>query len=270
MNACFDPSAEAASVANLRARDRLLSLPYEPLFIADWDRALMIHYEVDPAQLRRIIPFELDLIDGCAHVSLVAFTLRRMRPRFGGAVLEWLSKPIATHHFLNVRTYVRCHGESGIVFMTEWLSNRLSVHLGPIAFGLPYRYGAISYNHDHERGRLSGKVVDRSDANLAFEYSATVDPAAVFSQCVSGSLSEMLMERYTAFTHARGKSRFFRVWHLPWKQQPVCVDVIDQSLLEANWDFFRRAEPVAANYSWGVENVLMGWPHDVDRISYCS
>jgi uncharacterized protein YqjF (DUF2071 family) len=74
------------------------------------------------------------------------------------------------------------------------------------------------------------------------------------------------MERYTAFTRVSGKSRFFRVWHAPWKQQPASVEVLDQRLLEANGDVFRGAKPVGANYSFGVENVWMGWPHDIGRI----
>jgi len=59
--------------ASEAARCRLLSSPGEPLFIADWDRALMIHYEVDGVALQRKVPFELDLWNGRAFVSLVAF-----------------------------------------------------------------------------------------------------------------------------------------------------------------------------------------------------
>src|SRR5947207_2991822 len=70
-------------------RRRLLSLPGEPLFIADWDAALMIHYEVDAELLQRVVPFELDLLDGRAFVSLVAFTMRGMRPRWGGRFAAW-------------------------------------------------------------------------------------------------------------------------------------------------------------------------------------
>src|SRR5438105_955225 len=60
------------------AQRRLLSVPGEPLFVADWERALMIHYQVDPEELQRVVPFELDLHEGRAFVTLVAFTLRRM------------------------------------------------------------------------------------------------------------------------------------------------------------------------------------------------
>jgi uncharacterized protein len=95
------------------ARVRLLSLAGEPLFFADWLRTLMIHYEVDAGALQRVVPFELDLRDGRAFVSAVAFTLSGMRPRIASRVTGWLLKPIATHHFLNVRTYVRVNGEIG-------------------------------------------------------------------------------------------------------------------------------------------------------------
>src|SRR6266404_7917790 len=100
-------NALARFTASEAARRRLLSVPGEPMFIADWDRSLMIHYEVDGVALQRKVPFELDLWNGRAFVSLVVFTLCGMCPRLGGRVTALLLKPIATHEFLNVRTYVR-------------------------------------------------------------------------------------------------------------------------------------------------------------------
>src|SRR5258708_319413 len=98
------------------ARRRLLSCGGEPLFLADWDRVLMIHFEVEPEALQQAVPFELDLNNGRAFVSVVAFTMRSMRPRLGGRLAALLMRPIATHEFLNVRTYVQNAGETGIFF----------------------------------------------------------------------------------------------------------------------------------------------------------
>src|SRR5690242_15200228 len=92
------------------ARRRLLSSRGEPLFLADWLRPVFIHYEVPARLLQRDVRFELDLHEGKAYVSLVAFTMRRMRPFYGGALTAWLLKPIANNDFLNVRTYVRHRG----------------------------------------------------------------------------------------------------------------------------------------------------------------
>ena len=242
------------------ARARLLSVRGEPLFIADWDRVLMIHYEVDPVRLQRVVPFALDLHEDRAFVSLVAFTLRGMRPRWGGRLAAWLMQPIATHDFLNVRTYVRHGSETGIYFMAEWLANRLSVALGPTFFGLPYRHGRIKYSHRSFTTTLSGRVEDTA-GNGVLAYRGTLHSNAGFRECEHGSMTEWLMERYTAFTHTKGKARFFRVWHSPWPQAPAEVAVTDQSLLERNWPLFREASLAGANFSPGVKDVWMGRPH---------
>ena len=236
----------------------MLAVRGEPMFYARWDRAVFIHYEADPALLQRDVPFDLDLRDGHAYVSIVAFTLSRMRPRIGGRIGEWLFKPIATHEFLNVRTYVRHHGEPGIYFLAEWLSNRLSVRLGPRTFGLPYRFGRIQYHHACSGRGLDGTVEARG-SRLA--YAGQVCRSDLESS-EAGSLTEFLLERYTAFT-ARGKrARFFRVWHLPWEQAPAEVDVSNATLLEETGAWWRTAECIGANYSPGAE-VWMGRPHRI-------
>ena len=219
----------------------------------------MIHYEADPVALQSCVPFELDLFDGRAFVSLVAFTLRRMRPRRGGRIGEWLLKPIATHEFLNVRTYVRANDEPGIFFLVEWLFNRLSVPLGPPVFGLPYRYGRIDYCHDRPLQGLSGRVEAKGGC-FAYHGTATNER---FAPCEPGSLTEFLMERYTAFTRpSLGRRRLFRVWHEPWPQTPLVVETMATDLLATTGEWWNTAEYIGANYSPGVE-VWMGRPHKI-------
>jgi uncharacterized protein YqjF (DUF2071 family) len=241
------------------ARRRMLRTPGEPLFYASWDQAVMIHYEADPDALQRDVPFDLDLRDGRAFVSLVAFTLRRMRPRRGGRIGEWLLKPIATHEFLNVRTYVRANDEPGIFFLVEWLSNRLSVPLGPPVFGLPYRYGRIDYLHNGAAEEFSGRV-DAKGGSFSYRGAAARKPLA---PCEPGSLTEFLMERYTAFTHpGRGRRRLFRVWHEPWPQTPLDIETTATDLLATSGEWWKSAEYIGANYSPGVD-VWMGRPHRI-------
>lgn len=248
------------------ARRRILSQSGEPLLIASWRNALMIHFEVEASALQRDVPFELDLRNGRAYVSLVAFTMKNMRPRFGGWLTALLFRPIATHDFLNVRTYVRQGDERGIHFIAEWLTNRFAVMLGPGTFGLPYRYGRISYNCDHERGVISGRVREaKNTASLEFE--AKLSGPAHFETCRAGSLDEWLMERYTAFNSAGGKRLFFRVWHPPWPQQRAEAIVGAKSLLTQNWRWFTQAKLLAANFSPGFDTVWMGKPTPLPRMS---
>jgi len=228
----------------------------KPLFRADWSRAVFIHYEVEPSALQQCVPFPLHLREGRAYVSLVAFTLRRLRPRIGGRTGRWLLRPISDHQFLNVRTYVCAAGEPGIYFLAEWLSTRLAVPLGPICFGLPYRLGKIAYQHQ-QTCALAGRVKAGSGE---FRYRGEVKPGAPCRPCLAGTLDEFLLERYTAFTCRGCRRRFFRVWHEPWPQSPATVVVEAGTLLRRTGLWFREARVITAHYSPGVEDVWMGPP----------
>jgi uncharacterized protein YqjF (DUF2071 family) len=246
------------STLSAAARQRMLASPGEPMFYARWDRAVFIHYAADAATLQPDIPFELDLHNGRAFVSIVAFTLSRMRPRIGGRFGEWLLRPIATHEFLNVRTYVRHHGEPGIYFLAEWLSNPLSVRLGPRTFGLPYRFGRLIYEHATNGFAVRG-TVDAPEGRLTYDGNIC---GSTFEASEVDSLTEFMLERYTAFTQRGKRSRFFRVWHMPWEQVPADIHVTAGSLLASTGPCWKNAEYVGANYCPGAE-VWMGRPHRI-------
>ena len=253
------PTVRIFQEPNAAAKERILSLRGEPLFLAAWERTLMMHFEVDPKRLQRDVPFQLDLWKGRAFVSVVAFTMRGMRPRLGGKLAAVLLRPIATHEFLNVRTYVRHGDECGIHFLAEWLPNRLAVQLGPATFGLPYHYGRIAYEHDWQNGRIQGRVSDAGNCVRLAYHCEWIAPAS-FRPCVAGSFDEWLMERYTAFNSAGGRKRFFRVWHPPWPQCAAAVRLDETTLLTNRWPWFKQAQPVGANFSPGFDEVWMGWP----------
>lgn len=239
---------------------------FEPLFIADWRHVMMIHFAVDAGALQRDVPFALDLRHGQAFVTLVAFSMADMRPVIGGKLAAWLFQPIATHDFLNVRTYVRVGNEAGIHFLAEWVSNRLALLLGPRTFALPYRHGRITYQNDHAKGPVHGSVQDEQ-TGAGFEYHATPAADNSFTPCEPGSLHEWLMERYTAFNCVGRRKRFFRVWHEPWSQCTCEVRITSESLLRSNWSWLATAHQVGANLSPDVHGVWLGRPHVVrDRL----
>jgi len=255
--------AAANRVADLSqaARRRFLAREKKPLLLGDWTRALFLHFEVPAEVLRPCVPFELDLWQGRALVSAVAFSMEHLRPGFGGAVARWFFWPIANHEFFNVRAYVRFHGHPGIFFIREWLNNPLSVLFGPRAYGLPYRFARIQYEHRSGAGRLSGRVGD------GFAYRAQIDTGVSYDHCAGGSLDEFLLERYTALTRRGRRSRYFQIAHEPWQQNSVAARITDDKLLRRNFPWFAKARLVGANYSPGVQDVWMGAPRPVGLLS---
>lgn len=236
------------------AKTRMLRLRGEPFLFAGWHGAVFLHFAVKPEELQLFVPFALDVFDdGLAYVSCVAFTMRGLRPRAGGA---WLMKPIATHEFLNVRTYVRHGAERGIYFLAEWLPNKLAVTLGPALFGLPYRLGANRYHHE-DAEQVSGEVIDKASGK-ALRYIA--EKATALRTCDQGTREEFLLERYTAFTEFHGLKRCFHVWHPPWNFSELDAQVADVSLLDCTGSWAAHASLVAAHCAAGFDRVWMGRP----------
>ncbi len=256
--------ADQPGQLSVAARQRFARLEGKPPLTSDWLHTVMIHYAVAPEVLRPIVPFDLDTRDDRAYVSLVAFDMKRLRPARFGSVGAALFSPIGNHPFLNLRTYVRDGNETGIYFLTEYLSNPISVPLGPPIFGLPYRWGRVDYQNEPTEGfRVQGRV-RKAWNGPAIEYEGQLDGRAVMP-APAGSLTEFLMERYTAFTYWYGMRRRFRIWHEPWPQVPVSIDIRNDALLRSEMTWYDGAELCGANYSPGVTNVWMGRPRLMRR-----
>lgn len=235
---------------------------FRPALLADWDDVTFVHFAVDPASLQRHVPFALDLFDGAAYISLVAFTQRNLRPCLGGRLAAMLSAPLASHEFLNVRTYVRYGGEEGIYFLCEWIPNRLATWLGPPLYGLPYRLGRLAYEYDRMSGRCKHCIME-GGACLAFDavFDLSVPPA----HAAEDTLEAFLLERYVAFTCCRGRNRCFRVSHLPWLLHRADIQMRDSTLLTKAAVEWSHALPVAGHYSPGVKNVGLGPPVRIEE-----
>jgi uncharacterized protein YqjF (DUF2071 family) len=261
MNAMVDVSA--TTPRGEEARQRYLDHEGAPLFLANWERALFLHYAVAPEVLAPHVPFPLDLRDGQAYVSLVAFTMRRFRFARGGGLAEGLGRAIGDLRFLNVRTYVRHQGEPGIQFLAEWISSGTQTLLGPLLYSLPYHWGRLEYDHRHEVGEVSGRVASRFGGE-EFVYEArfphTAGACPDWRGSESDTTDDFLLERYTAFNGRPERGHYFRIWHEPWEQTRAEVNVHNDSLLRENFPWWPQATLVGANYSPGAFGVWMGAP----------
>ena len=239
------------------ARQRLR----QPFLLTDWHHTVFLHFVVDVDILQPDVPFPLDCWESRAYVSVVAFQQRRFVLHRGGRAISWLTGPIGSHDFCNVRTYVRPGDEPGVFFLTEWISRRLTVLIARALYGLPYRLAQLRYDHDTRSGMFRAEVAAPSDGRLAcrarIDYDRPVAPAP------ADSLEAFTMERYTAYTQSGGRRRCFWIWHEPWPQQRIEAELGEDSLLRQTFKWYHAAELAAANYSPGVRGVWIGRPHRV-------
>lgn len=230
--------------------------------VADWRRFLFVHYSLPPEALAPHVPYELDLFEEHAFVSLVFFTLERMRTPFWGSVGEVLLRPISNHPFLNVRTYVNHRGRDGICFLAEWIPNRISEKIGPLTYGLPYRFGEFDHEFRRDDGVARLGIDDpRIGARLAIAY-----PIALTEErpCEPDTAEDFLLERYRAYTFRGPVRRSFSVAHEPWRIRPVDWIRANTALVERAFPWFKAATFHSAHVSVGVTDVEMGFPHHVE------
>jgi hypothetical protein len=110
-----------------------------PFLKARWSNVCLVTYAVPPALLRPRVPagLDLDLRDGQAFVSLVAFDFLDTR------VLSVGWPGYRNFAEINLRFYVRRGLERGVVFVREFVPQRLTVWLARLLYNEPYAAAPI-------------------------------------------------------------------------------------------------------------------------------
>ncbi|HRI42682.1 MAG TPA: DUF2071 domain-containing protein [Fimbriimonadaceae bacterium] len=200
-----------------------------------WRDLLFMHFAMDPAELRPLIPegLDLDLYPDSsgrpsAWIGVVPFRMEGIRFSWSSS-LPWLSAFPET----NVRTYVHRAGkEPGVWFFSLDAARWIACKIGRSQFGL-------AYWHAHMRVKRHGETVVYDSTRIegggnqsaTLETVATIGPAA---GCVEGhSLDFFLLERYLLYALRAGVLCKARVWHRPYPVRGARLDSCHQSLTAA-------------------------------------
>jgi uncharacterized protein YqjF (DUF2071 family) len=211
-----------------------------------WRGLLFLHWAVSPDALRSVVPRELplDLREGSAWVSVIAFEIRSARPPLlpPGLGIDFLET--------NVRTYVRLPGgEPAIWFFSLEASSPLAVAGARIAYGLPYRFARMA--RESEDAAVVYRTVRRQGPDApGLEVRYRVGPPRGTAE--PGSLDEFLVERYVLHVVRRGAVRTVRVRHPPYPLRDVEVESVAENLLLAGGIARPDTAPLA-HFSDGVD-----------------
>ncbi|HZU14860.1 MAG TPA: DUF2071 domain-containing protein [Chloroflexota bacterium] len=226
-----------------------------PVLLTGWRDVLFHHLAIDPATLQPHVPFELDLHDGQAYVSIVLFSQDRLRLAAGGMARRLIPGAGAAR-LCNLRTYVRAGDEGAVYFLREWISDPLASAVAPCVYGLPTVPAQIRYENDVTAGILFGQVAAGADR---LDVSARLDYAAAEEGAPADSLTHFLLERYRAVTD-RGRPRAFRIWHPSWRVQRVTAEIGDDALLRRVAPWYDLAAAPFTQFTRGMATVLIGRP----------
>lgn len=210
-----------------------------------WEDLLFLHWAVDPAEVQAVLPPGLcvDLWQGVAHVGIVGFRMRAVRPA-GLPALPWLSY----FNELNVRVYVRdARGEPGVWFLSLDCDRDPAVRIARGWFGLPYEHASMSYALQDGRRELRCRRRGRDEtAVYAWRPAGPAEPAE------PGSLEFHLAERYNFFALRKGRLLRGQVHHEPYRLSGVSE--LAWSQLPAGWDGLSlpARQPDLAHCSAGV------------------
>lgn len=207
--------------ALLATAHRPWPLPTRPWVLTmDWRDLLFLHWRVDAAALQRCVPegVAIETFDGSAWLGVVPFRMARTRGRF-------LPPVPSTGEFpeLNVRTYVRCGGRSGVWFFSLDAASRLAVEGARVTFGLPYFRARMGIHRDGDRLRYTSERTDRRAPPASF--AAAWHPTTSFAPAAPGTLEHFLVERYCLFAQRRGRLLRGDIAHPPWQLARAAVDL---------------------------------------------
>jgi len=212
------------------AAHRPWPLPGGPWVMAQsWHDLLFAHWQVDVAELRPLLPpqLQIDTFERSAWLAVVPFRMTGVRLR-GTPGLPWLS----AFPELNVRTYVKCDGKPGVWFFSLDAGNALAVAIARAWFHLPYFRARMSctnqdgWNHYESERTHHGALA----ALLKCRYRPL--GKVFFPQ--SGTLEHFLTERYCLYT-TDGRGRIIRgeIHHPPWPLQRAEAELAHNSMAES-------------------------------------
>lgn len=212
-----------------------------------WVDLAFLHWRVSADALRALVPadLEIDTFEGNAWIGVTPFRMTGVRPI--------ALPPIPTvNDFpeLNVRTYVRFGGKSGVWFFSLDAGSQLAVFGARTIVGLPYFHASmlerrVAADIQYESVRTDDRG---APAELRARYRATGEPF----RSAPGTLEHWLTERYCLFAMHAGMLLRLDIEHEPWTLHRATADV-ERNTMAAAAGIALPNEPPHALFSGALD-----------------
>lgn len=205
-----------------------------------WRRLLFMHWPIPFDQLRPLVPAELELeqFDGSAWIGMTPFLVTGLRPR--GLPRIPSIRSLSEFPELNLRTYVRAGGRSGIYFFSLDAASTMAVLGARAAYRLPYHTADMSM--EERDGWIEFRSArQRASAELDIRYRGSGE---IF-QAAEGTFEQFVIERYALFTITGGGDMWrAEIHHAPWLLQSAEAVIERNTVPQAHGIQLPDREPV--------------------------
>lgn len=211
-------------------------------FYQEWNNAIFLHWQVELNDLKKFVPkeLEIDLFEGKPWISVVAFTMEKIRPKNLPAF-----PPISDFDEINIRTYVKSNHKTGVYFLSMEGGKKLSCKVAKSLSQLPYRFSKIKRT---ENRYTSSNPKFNDTLDVQFSIGKTINKKT--------ALEIWLTERYALFQDTKTSINEFEIHHLEWP-----LNKVDLKKLEMNYPRFNhliKGIPHSMQYSKGVKVIAWG------------
>jgi hypothetical protein len=220
-------------------------------YYQEWNNALFLHWRIDISELQKLTPSNLviDKFEGESWISIVAFTMEKIRPRYLPAI-----SVISNFDEINVRTYLTHENKPGVFFLNIEAQKLTSTFIAKLLSGLPYEKSEI------ERGEIGNtKYFKSCNKNKNFK----LDVKFVVGQELTNksTLDKWLTERYCLYLKSKNETYRYEIQHKPWKLFQAETIALTTNYTFGNITLNRK--PDLIHYSKGVK--VLAW--DKEKIT---
>ncbi|MCS7086788.1 MAG: DUF2071 domain-containing protein [Bacteroidia bacterium] len=215
---------------------------------ARWRHLILASYAVEPGLLRPHVPpgLELDLVDGRAFVSLVAFQFLDTR------VLNLKIPFHVNFPEVNLRFYVRAGQKRGVCFIREIVPRAAVARAARAVYNEPYEALAMDSKVEADAQTIAARYsVVRKRRTHSIEVKAQNRPYLPEPD----SPAHFFKEHEWGFGRTRkGKTIVYRVEHPHWRVYPVRsyrIDVDFGALYGPKWAALNGEKPIDLSFAEG-------------------
>jgi len=175
-------------------------------YYQEWTDILFLHFEVEHAELRSLIPDDLKLDDfnGKYYVSVLGFNMHKLKPSKRLAI-----KFRADYNEIQIRTYVSKNNKRGLYVLNMEVADKISSFVAQILSGMPYNRSLV------ERTENSYLNINKHKG-----YYLDVD-YDVLDKIDKSPLVKWLTEIYRFYIFKANDLKLFEIHHKEWSLHEI-------------------------------------------------